>query len=515
MMDRAFKFRHASELSGILVLVALALLVAGIATASRVQGWFEGTFELKTVFRTEEGAFGLQEGAEVMIRNTVAGRVGKLEPTAEGFITTKFRIKSRYQPFVSKNSVATVKRKYGVAGDSFVEIAGAKGAPVDSGALIECRKDEDLTDTAKRVLADFQAASLPMLRDVQGIVSNVNRITAELADGRGLAGAVIRDPELTADVKTSVRTANVLMGEVSHTLRETTRLIEGVQRHWLIRRYVKPDKPVPIGMRTVLRENPSEAEREIREALREAMRQNKSGEVARQAFSLAIVLLEQGRREEAERLRGEIGVEAAMRTENRVIGQMLEAELAMKNGARSALGATQLAVGLLDRSCAPELKATCYLRVAEVFAELGRLEEVAAMIKEVRSELPSDASPLFQAEISRLEGLAARQDGRARDAARFFESEAAIYQSEGGFKAMAAALERAGDAYQIEKRHQDAADRFYRAARSLGASGDVESALRVLAKGGPAARKADSPDLIVVISRLEQDLAALRLPKTQ
>lgn len=514
-MDRAFKFRHASELSGMLVLGALALLVAGIATASRVQGWFEGSFELRTVFRTEEGAFGLREGADVMIRNTVAGRVGKLEPTPDGFLSTTFRVKSRYQPFVGKNSVATVKKKFGVAGDSYVEISGARGAPVESGGFIECRKDEDLAETAKRALADFQAASLPLLRDVQGIVSNVNRITTELADGRGIAGAVIRDPELTADIKTSVRSANLLMGDVSQTLRETKRLIEGVQRHWLIRRYVKPEKPVPIGLKTVLREDPREAEKEVREALREAMRQNSSGEVARQAFSLALVLLEQGRRDEAERLRSEIDVEAGVGAENRVIGQMLEAELAMKDGPRAALGAAQLAVGLLDRTCSPELKASCYLRSAEVFVELGRLEDVMAAIKEVRSELPSDASSLFHAELNRMEGLAARQDGRSRDAARFFDAEASIYQSAGGFRAMAAALERAGDAYQIEKRYQEAADRFYRAGRSLGASGEIDSALRVLAKGTPAARLADAPNLVLVTSRLAQDLTALKLPKTQ
>jgi hypothetical protein len=514
-MDRAFKFRHASELSGILVLVAVVLLVGGISTASRVQGWFEGTFDLRTVFRTEEGAFGLQEGADVMIRNASAGRVGKLEPTAEGFITTTFRIKRRYQSFVGKNSVAVVKRKFGVAGDAYVEITGAKGPPIESGATIECRREEELTEIAKRTLADFQEAAIPLLRDVQGIISNVNRIAAEVAGGRGVVGAAIRDPDLTADVKTAVHSANVLMGDASQTLREVKRLVEGVQRHWLIRSYVKQDAPAPIGLVSVFAEDPKEAEREVRDALKTALRHNNSGEVARQSYSLALILLEQGRREEADRLRSELGVEAAKGAANRVLAQMLEADLAAKDGARAALGPVQLAVGLLDDTCSPELKASCHLRSAQVFVELGRLEEFAATMKEVRSELPEDSSSLFQAEISRLEGLAARRDGRTRDAARYFEAEAALYQAAGGPRAMAVALERAGDAYQIERRYQDAADRFYRSARSLGASGDTEAALRVLAKGAPLARKGDSPDLVAMIAHLEQDLTALRLPKTQ
>lgn len=513
-MDRAFKFRHASELSGILVLVALGLLVAGIVTASRVQSWFEGTFELKTVFRTEEGSFGLQEGSDVMIRNTVAGQVGKLEPTSDGFLATTFRIKKRYLPFVTVNSVAVVKRKFGVAGDAFVEITGGKGLQVSSGTVIECRKDEDLTDTAKRVLADLQSAALPLLRDVQGIVSNVNRITAELSDGRGIAGAAIRDPELTADVKTSVKSANMLMGDVSQTLKETRRLIEGVQRHWLIRRYVKPEKPVPIGLKSVMREDPLQAEKETREALQDAMRQNKSVEIGRQAYSLALALLEQGRRDEAERLRSEIAVEGGVVAENRVLAHMLDADLAMKSGPHAALARAQLAVGLLDRKSSPELRASCYLRAAEAFSELARGEDVRAAVKEVRSELPADASPLFEAEMDRLEGITARQEGRTMDAARFFEAEAAIYQAAGGVRAMAAALERAGDAYQVERMYGDAADRFYRAARSLGVSGDIDPALKVLAKGLPAARKADTVDLVVVMTRLEQDLTAIRLPKT-
>lgn len=514
-MDRAFKFRHASEFSGVLVLVSVAMLVAGIATSSRVQGWFEGTFDLKTVFRTEEGAFGLQEGADVMIRNASAGRVGKLEPTPEGYIATTFRIKKRYQPFVGGNSVAIVKRKFGVAGDAFVEITGAKGLPVESGATIECRKEEELTDIAKRTLADFQAAAIPLLKDVQGIISNVNKIAAELADGRGLVGTAIRDPGFSSDVKTAVHSANVLMGDASVTLKEVKRLVEGIQRHWLIRSYVKQDVPAPVGLMTVLAEDPKEAEREIRDALKTAVRENKSGDIARHAYSLALVLMEQGRRDEAERLRLELGVEARKGAENRVIAQMLEADIAAKNGARAALAPMQLAVGLLDDSCSPELKASCRLRSAQVFVDLGRMEEFNATMKEIRSELPSESSPLFQAEINRLSGMAARQDGKTRDAVRYFEAEASLYQAAGGFRAMAAALERAGDAYQLDKRYQDAADRFYRSARSLGASGDVESALRVLAKGAPLARKGDSPDLIAMIALLEQDLTAVRLPKTQ
>jgi len=102
MTQRPFKFRFASEIAGSFVLLALFLVLAGIVFAAHYQGWFEGTFTLKTKFTTEEGSYGLQEGSEVRVRNAVAGKVGKIRPTADGGMELTFEIQKRFRRFVRK-----------------------------------------------------------------------------------------------------------------------------------------------------------------------------------------------------------------------------------------------------------------------------------------------------------------------------------------------------------------------------------------------------------------------------
>ena len=93
MMDKTFKFRFVNEITGVFVLLAIAVLIAGIFLAGRAQGLFEPKFRLHTVFQAEEGAYGLKKGSEVRSGETVAGSVIRINPTAEGTIETTFELK--------------------------------------------------------------------------------------------------------------------------------------------------------------------------------------------------------------------------------------------------------------------------------------------------------------------------------------------------------------------------------------------------------------------------------------
>ena len=63
MTDSTFKFRFVNEIAGAFVLLAVAVLAAGIFLAGRAQGLFEPRFRLHTVFSAEEGTYGLTKGS--------------------------------------------------------------------------------------------------------------------------------------------------------------------------------------------------------------------------------------------------------------------------------------------------------------------------------------------------------------------------------------------------------------------------------------------------------------------
>ena len=236
MMDKTFKFRFVNEITGVFVLLAIAVLIAGIFLAGRAQGLFEPKLQLHTVFQAEEGAYGLKKGSEVRIRDTIAGSVIRINPTAEGTIEATFELKASFHGFVRTNSVAVVKKTLIVAGDSFVDISiGNRQFPLmPDGGLIVCTLDKDITKQAMLVLDELRAKLLPTL-------DKVNAVLDEL-------------PALTVQTRKTLYEGEILLREdvpglliqAQDTLRSSQVLIEGLQRHWLLRKYIESPENGPL-----------------------------------------------------------------------------------------------------------------------------------------------------------------------------------------------------------------------------------------------------------------------------
>jgi phospholipid/cholesterol/gamma-HCH transport system substrate-binding protein len=284
-MSKPFKFRYVNEIVGTFVLVVMAALIAGIILAGRAQDWFEPVREIRLEF-PEEGSLGLQQGAEIQILGATVGRVGKIRVKDDGSMYTTLAIKGDFIRFVREDSRAVIKKKFGVAGDAFVEITQGRGAPLGEDAAMQATRDTELLEIAQEILKRIQEAIVPLLdehtklaaelRNPDGalmkLLANLETVSRGLAEGEGSAGQLLRDPAVAqkieqlltdvrailADIKAATARlpamAETVGGEVdalpgtvaqaNETLRESERLIEGIQRHWLIRKYV-PDAQLP------------------------------------------------------------------------------------------------------------------------------------------------------------------------------------------------------------------------------------------------------------------------------
>ena len=171
-----------------------------------------------------------------------------------------------------------------------------------SGDYIPCVQDVELIETAKKMVEEFRASAMPMLDEVRATLTHVSGITGQLEKREGVAGKLIGDPQLAADFQSIVRDISLtasrlplmaakidgamtnvqvlaaslkdtaaglpkiseglagvvqdargvtggLTGQVANVqavlmqaesmLRETQVLIEGIQKHWLIRKYIQ------------------------------------------------------------------------------------------------------------------------------------------------------------------------------------------------------------------------------------------------------------------------------------
>lgn len=290
-MAKPFKFRYVNQIAGGLVLVVLAILLVSIVVAGKAQGWFEPVTSLKLTF-PPEGSFDLQNGADVVILGTVVGGVERIAVNDDGSMSARITIRGKFIRFVRTDSRAVVKKKLGLAGDAFVEITKGTGAELPEDASLVCTKDTEITEMIQQAVDEVRTNTMPAIQqgqrameeytklaedmrdpngEVQKLLKNINSIVEGLEKGQGTAGMFLRDEKMAAQVEEMVAklnrtiddtskiiadmqdTSDIVKSEVEdlpgivaqaqQTLRETTVLMQALEKHWLFRKYVEqPDQ---------------------------------------------------------------------------------------------------------------------------------------------------------------------------------------------------------------------------------------------------------------------------------
>jgi len=305
-MDDRFKFRRVNEITGVFVLVVIALLVATVVWTGRSQRWFKSNVTLRIVL-PENGAAGIRQGSEVYFLGTRVGSVSDVVADTTGRMEAQARIRHDFFRFVRADSSAVVKKKFGVAGDSFFEITRGKGQPLpEDNASIVCNEQfqsalevaveevrreamlvlkktstgldtwtklgaelgetrEHLDQLAVRLekmaagveagkgtvgklvaettLADegqkLLARANETMKEFQGMVTNMNAAVKNVQNGTA------RLPEITDAVAGEAKDLPGLVSQTQTSMRELERLIEAMQRHWLLRKLLNKTNPPP------------------------------------------------------------------------------------------------------------------------------------------------------------------------------------------------------------------------------------------------------------------------------
>ncbi|MGZ8940616.1 MAG: hypothetical protein ACXW32_15535, partial [Limisphaerales bacterium] len=223
-------------------------------------------------------------------------------------------------------STASIKKAFAVAGDSFMEISTGTGAPLkgDSPTIV-CLASEDSLGRMEKIVSDLQAELIPLAKkagagleewtalgtdlktarlELSGLFARWERLTETLEDGKGTVGRMLTDPAFADDAQellgranlammqfqtmatnlnaaaTNIQTGAARVPEIADALAnemkdlpglihqtqismvELERLIQALQRHWLVRKYVDPADPAS------LRNVPEKIEEKPRKVLR-------------------------------------------------------------------------------------------------------------------------------------------------------------------------------------------------------------------------------------------------------
>ncbi|MBI3852260.1 MAG: MCE family protein [Verrucomicrobia bacterium] len=306
-MEKRFHFRHVHEFTGTFVIFVVVVLIAALVWTGRSQRWFRSNVTLRIAL-PEAGAAGIRQGSEVYFLGTLVGSVSGVTVDTTGRMEARANIRRDFFLFVRADSSAVVKKKFGVAGDSFFEISRGEGKPLpEDNAAIVCK--EQFQSVLEGAVEEVRSEAMLVLKKVNGgldtwttlgsnlittrarldqLVGRMDDVVTDVQAGKGTVGKLITDTALADEAQKLLARANKAMSELRGTvtnlnvavknvqdgtarlpeitdavadgakdlpglvlqtqtsMRELERLIEAMQRHWLLRKYVNKTNPPPM-----------------------------------------------------------------------------------------------------------------------------------------------------------------------------------------------------------------------------------------------------------------------------
>ena len=215
------RFRYANQAVGIFVILTLIVFATAFLFSGQVREWLDPGLRIKVILPSD-GLFGLSEGADVEILGTKAGTVLRIVIHPDQQIHADVKIQSEMKPFVRRDSTAVIRKRFGVAGDSFIDISRGSGAPLDwEFAVINASADRIPTESIGDILNDLRTKASPVIDDtqqairtlltvlqemqnpegnIQQLLANLKTVSGRIARGEGAIGRLLEEEQMMDDL---------------------------------------------------------------------------------------------------------------------------------------------------------------------------------------------------------------------------------------------------------------------------------------------------------------------------
>lgn len=194
------------RIAGVFVLLAIVITLLATAGVVYEKGWLARKTSFHTYLKT---ASGIHQGTQVHIFGIKAGWVDDVELISAGKVKVTIDILNKYQPYVTADSEVQVVRPF-VVGQKVLELAVGKSETVlQEGDFIPHRSGIDVVDLLSgRLLGplmttltsiaddlklftqafaekDLQAPLTRLVKEIEPLISNMNRMSREVAKTAG------------------------------------------------------------------------------------------------------------------------------------------------------------------------------------------------------------------------------------------------------------------------------------------------------------------------------------------
>lgn len=195
-----FRNRYADEWVGLLVLAAVVVLVAAIIEAGFLRQWLTPAGRIHFIL-PESGVAGLAINNDIEVMGVHVGEIRKIDMNEAGRMSAEGTIEPQFERYIRTDSTAIIRRRFVVAGASYIELTRGQGQSLDWGyAVMKTNVEANPADMIIQTLNDVRARLLPAMDNVRDITQQAKGMLVDLRSGKGTAGELLSNPETARHV---------------------------------------------------------------------------------------------------------------------------------------------------------------------------------------------------------------------------------------------------------------------------------------------------------------------------
>jgi len=223
---RLLRLRHTDQWVGALVILALVVFFGAIFDAGVIRRFFNPDLTLHLVL-PKSGFGGLTNGADIDLLGTHAGNVKEVQLNPDGSMYAIADVSRQSGNFIRRDSKATVRRRYGVAGAAYVDITRGTGAPLDwTYAVLPVIVEPNPADTIVATLNKVRDELLPTLAHALHAMATIDTLVTDLKQGQGSAGRLLVDDTLIRKAEDTVGLLKAQIAKLAPILDHVTPLLD-------------------------------------------------------------------------------------------------------------------------------------------------------------------------------------------------------------------------------------------------------------------------------------------------
>jgi len=208
------RLRYADEWVGLLVLLAVLVLGAAVVEAGILRNWLTPPAHLRIIL-PESGVAGLAVGDDVETLGIRAGSIRRIRLNADGGMYAIADIDPDLKTFIRRDSTAVIRRRFVVAGASYIEISRGKGAAMDWGyAALDATVEPNPADMITKTVSDIRAQTLPILANANHMMAQLDTTVTDIHKGKGSVGQLLEDDKLIHQAEALIATLDTTVAQL-------------------------------------------------------------------------------------------------------------------------------------------------------------------------------------------------------------------------------------------------------------------------------------------------------------